>query len=202
MFKNILVAVFAILSGFALISAGQEAKRISVKEHKFSITNPVDTVQSPSRLGIIEFDGNERSYGAGARYFLSSIKPLSMPIDAMEAYMKSMEGSDLFDNRLVSSMKFSFPDVRTVSKGFVYFHGWPAVQGIFSFTVRGVPMKGRYMIILVKEQSSIYSFTWSSNNRNFNKWNKAAEKATGSLEIDKAPGSEQVAIKDGNYRRR
>ncbi len=99
--------------------------------------------------------------------------------------MQNPQTQKSFDKTLMDSMKSSFSDVHSINKGFVYFSERPAIQGTFSFTVRKTPMMGGYMILLVKEQSSLYSFSWSGEKKFFDEWNIASEKAIASLKTTK-----------------
>ena len=40
------------------------------------------------------------------------------------------------------------------------------------------------MLVLVKEQSSIYAFSWTSSAKTFDGWNKASEETVKSLKIN------------------
>ncbi len=66
--------------------------------------------------------------------------------------MREATTIESFDKEFIGSMKVGFPDIESLDKGFIYFNDRPAVQGTYSFTREETPMKGRYMLVLVKEQ--------------------------------------------------
>ncbi len=77
----------------------------------------------------------------------------------------------------------SFSDITSIDKSFIYFNDRPTMQGTYSFTREETPMKGRYMLVLVKEQSSIYVFSWTSKMSVYESWNIASENSVKSLKI-------------------
>jgi hypothetical protein len=152
-----------------------------MEEYGFSIVGPDDSTLNENHRTIVEFLGNEKTYGAKARFVLSSIRPVGKKLHELESYMKDDKTVKMFDNLLVGSMKSYFPDIRSENKGFKVFKERPTIHGTFSFTVGPVAMKGRYMIILVAECSSLFTFTWSADNLHFNKWDKQSESSVFSI---------------------
>ncbi len=105
------------------------------------------------------------------------------PIERLESYMKESATIEGFDKDFIGSMKLNFPDIELIDKNFVYFNNRPAIQGTYSFTREETPMKGRYMLVLVKEQSAIYVFSWTSKMSLYESWNKASENTVKSFKI-------------------
>jgi hypothetical protein len=177
--KNILLFFF--LVSFVTISFGQ-GKQISNEKYKFTFTYPTDVL--PTKIGeaILEFRGTKKKYGEDALFFLKRIMPLKIsPIERLESFMKETATIEGFDKDFVGSMKTSFPDIISLDKSFIYFNDKPVIQGTYSFVREGTSMKGRYMLVLVKEQSSIYVFSWTSKMSMYESWNKASEKTVKSL---------------------
>jgi len=83
----------------------------------------------------------------------------------------------MFHNTLISGMVESFPDLVSVDREFKKVGDRPAISGTFKFASDGNPMRGRYLIVLIKEQKALYTFTWSSDERHFHDWNEASEEA-------------------------
>ena len=112
-------------------------------------------------------------------------------MDDVAAHMRFPATVRMFHNTLVSAMMDNFPDMVSVDRGFAEFARRPAISGTFTFTSGGNQMRGRYMIVLVKEQRSLYTFTWSSDEKHFKDWNEAAEESirsftfTPSLELSR-----------------
>ncbi len=76
--------------------------------------------------------------------------------------MKETVNIEDMNTNFIDSMKPSFTDITSIDKSFIYFNDRPTMQGTYSFIREETPMKGRYMLVLVKEQSAIYVFSWTS----------------------------------------
>ncbi len=177
--KNILLFFF--LVSFVTISFGQ-GKQISNEKYKFTLTYPTDVL--PTKVGetILEFRGTKKKYGEDALFFLKRVMPLNIsPIERLESFMKEAATIEGFDKDFIGSMKLNFPDITSIDKSFIYFNDKPVIQGTYSFTRKETPMKGRYMLLLVEEQSSIYVFSWTSKTSMYQSWNKASENSVKSL---------------------
>ena len=170
--KFTLLVLFSVLTGFAL---GQKAERVTNAEHGFSMVPPNKSTAADTLGAIIGFEGDGKRYGPAAQSSLSSVKRISMPMDEVEAYMKLPATVRMFHNTLVSAMMDNFPDLSSKERGFSEFDHRPTISGTFTFAAGGEPMRGRYLIVLVKEQRSLYTFTWSSREKHFKDWNAAAE---------------------------
>jgi hypothetical protein len=184
MAKKIIFTFFCILSGFVLISFGQDPRRVNELQ-SFTIIPPADSVRVANETTIIEFHGNEKTYHAETRFFLKGAMPLaSSAMQTVESYMREPKSVESFDKGLIDSMKPTFPDTRSIDKRFLYFNRRPAIQGTFLFTAADSAMKGRYLALLVEERSSIYIFTWSTTADLFADWNSAVENSIKSLEFE------------------
>ena len=154
--------------------SGQKEERVTNAEYGFSMVPPKKSAAADSLGAIIGFEGDGKRYGPAAQSILSSVKRISMPMDEVEAYMKLPATVRMFHNTLVSAMMDNFPDLSSVERGFGEFEHRPAISGVFTFAAGGEPMRGRYLIVLVKEQRALYTFTWSSRDKHFKDWNAAA----------------------------
>jgi hypothetical protein len=172
--------------GFVLlllnISFAQEKQRVKLGEDGATIQEPAFSTKVADTTGIIEFAGDSSRYGTGASYFLSSIRIVPAPEKELEAYMQRPSAATRFQRGLIASMKNLFPDIQSLSNSFTYSGKRPTVQGTFSFTSKKKEMLGRYMIVFVREQSALYTFTWTSDKAFFEVWDKASEAATNSLD--------------------
>ncbi|MBA3691895.1 MAG: hypothetical protein H0W77_00320 [Acidobacteria bacterium] len=134
---------------------------------------------------VLEFHGTKKKYGEDALFFLKRVMPLKItPMERLEFYLKEAATIEGFHKDFIGSMKVGFPDIESLDKSFIYFNDRPAIQGTYSFTREETPMKGRYMLVLVKEQSAIYVFSWTSKTTMYKRWNKASENSVKSLKIN------------------
>ncbi len=173
--------LFFFLVSFVTVSFGQD-KQITNDKYKFTLNYPNGLSPFQDGTTVLEFHGTNKKYGEDAVFFLKSIIHISNPpVEKLESYMKETATIEDFDRNFINSMKVSFPDITTIEKSFIYFNDRPAMQSTFSFTLRKKPMKGRYLLLLVKEQSSIYAFSWSSKASVYERWNKASENSVESL---------------------
>ena len=97
--------------------------------------------------------------------------------------MQETENIESMNTQFIDSMKISFPGINSTGKSFFNFNERPTMQGTYTFTRNKIPMKGRFMIVLVKEQASIYSFSWTSKASQYESWNEASEQLVRSLKI-------------------
>ena len=179
--KNI--SLFFLLIILATVSYGQ-GKQITNEQHKFTLICPADVLLTDVGDTVLEFRGTKKKYGEEAIFFLKNIKPVKIsPIEQLESYMKEPSSVAKMDEDFIGSMQIGFPDIASIDKGFVYFNERTAIQGTYSFTREKTPMKGRYMLVLVKEQSSIYVFSWTSKTNKYDAWNKTSENSVKSLKI-------------------
>ncbi len=175
------VFVFFLLFSFVTVSFGQD-KQITNEEYKFTLNYPTDILLTKVGEAILEFRGTKKKYGEDALFFLKRVMPINIsPIERLESYMKEAATIEGFDKDFIGSMKLNFPDIESIDKNFVYFNNRPAIQGTYSFTRKETPMKGRYMLLLVKEQSSIYVFSWTSKTSIYERWNVTCENSIKSL---------------------
>jgi len=107
--------------------------------------------------------------------------------------MKSEKAVRSFDDAFIRSMSSSFPAIRAAGCRFEYFRERPAIQGTFTFGRGKAAMKGRYLIILISEQASLYTFSWSASKRRFIKWDKQSRASVESLTIF-IPPTRDVAL--------
>lgn len=183
MLQRICLILFFVLGCSVIISFGQD-NQVTNEEYRFSITAPTDSAPVKDGTTIVEFHGSRKNYGADARFFLKRVMPFSnSTVEKVESYMKEAANIAAFDKQLIDSMKISFPDTESTDKGFIVFNDRPAINGEFLFTVGKKSMKGRYLIVLVKEQSSLYVFSWSTKTNSFEKWNAASENSVKSLKV-------------------
>jgi hypothetical protein len=170
--KLTLLLLVSVLTGFTF---GQKAERLTNAEYGFSMVPPRKSAAADTSGAIIGFEGDGKRYGPAAQSILSSVKRVSMPMAEVEAYMKLPTTVRMFHNTLVSAMMDNFPDLSSLERGFAEFEHRPAISGTFTFAANGEQMRGRYLIVLVKEQRALYTFTWSSTEKHFKDWNAAAE---------------------------
>lgn len=182
MIKKICFLLFFVFVFSALVCLAQE-KQITNEEYKFRLNFPEGVFSTDDKLTLVEFRGSEKNHGLDAIFFLKRVMPVNIsPIEKLETYMKEASTVEAFDKDFIESMKLSFPDIKSLDKSFSNFNNRPAVQGTYTFTMANKSeMKGRYMPLLVKEQSSIYVFSWTSKATMFENWNKAAEETISSL---------------------
>jgi len=177
--KNILLFFF--LVSFVNVSFGQD-KQITNDKYKFTLNYPNGLLPLENGTTVLEFHGTKKKYGEDAVFFLKRVMPLNIsPIERLESYLKESATIEGFDKDFIGSMKVGFPDITTIDKSFIYFNDRPVIQGTYSFTRKEIPMKGRYMLVLVREQSAIYVFSWTSKTSMYESWNKASENAVKSL---------------------
>lgn len=177
--KNILVFFFII--GFVTVSFGQD-KQITNDKYKFTLNYPNGLLPLEDGTTVLEFHGTKKKYGEDALFFLKRVMSLKFtPIEGLETYLKEATTIEDFDKEFIGSMKVGFPDIKSIEKSFIYFNDRPVVQGTYSFTRKETPMKGRYMLVLVKEQSAIYVFSWTSKTSIYKSWNNASENTVKSL---------------------
>ncbi len=177
------IILFFFLVSFVTISFGQ-VKQITNEKYKFTLTSPTGLLPVEDGTTILEFHGTAEKYGKDALFFLKSVIPLNIsPIERLESYMQDVANIEAMDKEFIDSMKPGFPDIKSIDKSFIYFNDRPAMQSIYSFSVRKTLMKGRFILVLVKEQSSVYVFSWTSKVSMYESWNKASEKFVKSLKI-------------------
>jgi len=177
--KNILLFFF--LVSFVTVSFSQD-KQITNDKYKFTLNYPNGLLPLEDGTTVLEFRGTKKKYGEDALFFLKRVMPLKItPIEGLESYLKEATTIESFDKEFIGSMKVGFPDIESLDKGFIYFNDRPAVQGTYSFTREETPMKGRYMLVLVKEQSAVYVFSWTSKTSRYKSWNNASENTVKSL---------------------
>jgi hypothetical protein len=192
--KSAIGAVALLLSVLISFSHGQTNARITDSKHRFSLIGPSNSTRVERTSAIIEFKGDEKTYGAGARYLLTGIRQVAMELKDVEGYMRSNNGIRMFDNRFIGSMIEVFPTIQSLDRRFTSFSKRPAIEGTFQFTSAGNTMKGRYVILLVSEQSSFYTFTWSADQDQFRKWNKRTQRSVESLEIVTVAGRDVAVL--------
>ncbi len=179
--KNILL--FFLIVNFVTVSFGQD-KQIINDNYKFTLNYPTGLLSLENGTTVLELHGTKKKYGEDALFFLKRVMPLKItPIEKLESYLKDAATIEGFDKDFIGSMKEGFPDTKSIDKSFIYFNDKPAVQGTYSFTREKTPMKGRYILVLVKEQSAIYVFSWTSKTSMYESWNKASENSVKSLKI-------------------
>ena len=184
MVKKIYSLLFSV---FAFAAVGVDAqmlkKQITNDTYKFRLDLPAGVASSENAPGaVVEYRAADETLGKHALFFLKRVITLRQsPAEKMEAYMKDASTVENFDKDFIESMKQSFPDIKSLERSFAYFGERPAVQGTYSFTVDGEQIKGRYVLLFVKEQTSVYVFSWASKTAMFDDWNKLAEKTVGSL---------------------
>lgn len=179
--KNVLLLFLLVV--FVTNCFGQ-GKEITNEEYRFTLTYPVNVLLTDVGDTVLEFRGTKKKYGEEAIFFLKSIKPVKIsPIEKFESYMQDTENIESLNAQFIDSMKISFPDITSINKSFIYFSDRPTIQGTYSFTKEKAAMKGRFMLVLIKEQSSIYSFSWTSKASKYESWNEASEKSVKSLKI-------------------
>ncbi len=178
--KNI--TLFFILMSFVAVTCGQ-GKQVTDEQYKFTLDCPVDVLVTDIGDTVLEFRGTKKKYDTDAVFFLKNIKPVKIPLDTLEAYMQDTPNIEEMNKNFIESMKIGFPDIVSIDKNFIYFNDRPTMQGTYSFTKDEIPMKGRFMLVLVKEQSSIYSFSWTAKTSMYESWNKASEKSVKSLKL-------------------
>ncbi len=179
--KNILLFFF--LVSFVTVSFGQD-KQITNDKYRFTLNYPNGLLPLEDRTTILEFRGTKKNYGEDALFFLKDIKTVKIsPIEKLESYMKETVNIEDMNTNFIDSMKPSFTDITSIDKSFIYFNDRPTMQGTYSFTREETPMKGRYMLVLVKEQSAIYVFSWTSKTSMYERWNVACENSIKSLKV-------------------
>jgi len=182
MIKKICFLLFFVFVFSALACFAQE-KQITNEKYKFRLNFPEGVFSTEDKLTLVEFRGSEKNHGSDAIFFLKRVMPVYIsPIEKLETYMKEASTVEAFNKDFIETMKLSFPDIKPLGKSFSYFNNRPVVQGTYTFTIYNKSeMKGRYMLLLVKEQSSIYVFSWTSRATKYENWNKAAEETVSSL---------------------
>ena len=95
--------------------------------------------------------------------------------------MQDVPSIESMSKEFIDSMKVAFPDIKSTGEGFVFLDDRASMHCTFSFTLRKTPMKGRFMLVLIKEQSSVYAFSWTSKASLYERWNEAAENSIKSL---------------------
>ena len=179
--KNTLLFFFIV--GFVTVSFGQD-NQITNDKYKFTLSYPNGLLPLENGTTVLEFHGTKKKYGEDAIFFLKRIMPLKItPIEDIEPYLKDAATLEGFDKDFIGSMRVGFPDIESIEKSFIYFNDRPAVQGTYSFTREKTLMKGRYMLVLVREQSAIYVFSWTSKRSKYKGWNKVSENSVESLSI-------------------
>ena len=177
--KNILLFFF--LLSFATISFGQD-KQITNEKFKFTLNYPNGLMPYENGTTVLEFRGTKKNYGEDSVFFLKRvIRVFISPIEKLEEYMQDAPSIEAMSSDFIDSMKVVFPDIIATDTGFVFLDDRAAMQCTFSFTPKKTPMKGRFMLVLVKEQSSVYAFSWTSKASLYERWNKAAENSIKSL---------------------
>jgi hypothetical protein len=177
------ILLFFLLIGLALVSFAQD-NQITNDKFKFTLTHPIGLSPVVDGYTVLEFRGTSEKYGTDAVFFLKNVSRVKAePIEAVEEYMKESANIESINTNFIKEMKQTFPDIVSIDNSFIYFNQRPALQGFYTFTVRKTPMKGRYLFVLVKEQSSIYSFSWTSKASGYEIWNKASEDTVKSLKI-------------------
>ena len=168
---------------FIVSEAGAQEKQFTNEKYKFKLDLPAEALIGETGLdAVFEFRGIEKTFGQNALFFLKRVISIKMtPIEKMEDYLKQDSTVEAFDKDFISTMKQSFPDIKSLDKFFSYFNERPGIQGTYTFKVGGEEIKGRYLLLLVKNQSSVYVFSWASRTSSFENWNKVAEKSLGSL---------------------
>ncbi len=179
--KNILF--FFLIVSFTTVSFGQD-KQIINDKYKFTLNYPTGLLSLENGTTVLELHGTKKKYGEDALFFLKRVMPLKItPIEKLESYLKDAATIEGFDKDFIGSMRVGFPDIKSIDKSFIYFNDRPTVQGIYSFTIEKTLMKGRYMLVLVREQSAIYVFSWTSKASKYKGWNKVSEHSVESLKI-------------------
>jgi len=160
-----------------------QENQIRNEKYKFKLDAPAGGVSGKTADTIVQFRGTEKEHGADALFFLKRIMSFDIsPVEKLEAYMKDAANVERFNNDFIGSMKIDFPDIKSLGKEFSYFNERPVVQGTYSLTTSGgSKMNGRFMLMLVKEQSSVYVFSWTSRESAYEGWNMLAEKTIASL---------------------
>lgn len=178
--KNI--TLFFFLISFVTIAYGQ-GKQITNEQYKFTLNCPAD--MSITEIGdtVLEFRGTKKTFDTDAIFFLKNVVTVKIPLDKLEAYMQDAPNIEDMNKNFIESMKIGFPDIVSIDKNFIYFNDRPTMQGTYSFTKNEIPMKGRFMLVLAKEQSSIYVFSWTAKTSMYESWNKASEKSVKSLKL-------------------
>jgi hypothetical protein len=177
--KNILLFFF--LTAFVTASFAQD-KQVINEKHKFTLNYPNGLSPHEDGTNVLDFRGTKKSYGEDSVFFLKKIIPMFIsPIERLEGYMKEPANIEAMGNDFIESMKSGFPDIVSTDNSFTYFNDRPAMQCTYSFTSGKTPMKGRFVLMLVKEQSSIYAFSWASKMSLYESWNKTSENSVKSL---------------------
>ena len=181
--KSFLFTILLLGCGLVEVTRAQRDFRVVDRERGFSIIRPPHSEASGRPGSVLDFTGDKKIYGENARYVITSVHPFSTNVEDAEGNMKKELMLKAFEDHITEALKSVFPDLHSTGRGFIYLNQRPAVHGTFTFTASNRPMKGRYMILMVKELSSFYSFTWSSEERYFAEWNRLAEISTASLKI-------------------
>jgi hypothetical protein len=184
--------ILVLLSACIFPVWGQADRKIRNNEHNFTLTGPARSVKTANKTALAAFAGDPAAYGERSRFLLVSVRRVTMDLNRLESFMKGGEAIRTFEEAFITSMRPSFPNIQTVEREFQYFGRRPAIQGTFTFAAGKAAMKGRYLIVLVSQQSSFYTFTWSARADRFAKWDRASAIAAASLNIFIQPSKDVV----------
>lgn len=175
--------VFLILS-FVTVSICQD-HQIKNDKYKFTLNCPHGLTIYEDKNTILEYRGTEKNHDRDSLFFLKSIMLVKDSfINQLESYMNQPSTVEGMNNDFIGSMAKSFPSISSVDSGFIYFNERPTIQGVYTFSqVNKTPMKGRFMLVLIKEQSAIYVFSRTAKKNQYENWNKTSEDTIKSLRI-------------------
>jgi hypothetical protein len=181
--KTRLFGLIWFVVSLATTPIGQVGDIARNEKYHFSIAAPRGAAVVENDRSVMNFSADPKVHGPLARFSVTSVRQVAMPLEEIVPYLKMQATSKLFERTMIGAMRSAFPDVRALHSDAIEFRKRTALEGMFTFTADKSPMRGRYLIVLVEEQRSLYTFTWSSEERFFAKWNKAIEDSVGSLKV-------------------
>jgi hypothetical protein len=188
--KSILLFFFLLI--FAAISFGQD-KQIINEKYKFTLNYPNGLIPYENGTTVLEYRGTKKNYGEDSVFFLKRVIAMSTTsMGELESHMKDVMSIEAMSSNFIDSMKASFPNIKLVDKGSVYLDDRIAMHCTFSFALKNMPMKVRFILVLIKEQSSMYAFSWTSKASLYERWNKAAEDSVKSIKIKETVNNRTV----------